>query len=190
MIAAHNFFRGQHGADPLTWTGDLAQEAQGWANTCNWFHDVIHPPRHISPPINTRAATQCDILTTISRVLGRTSPAAPASPAGVLSSTCGDLSGRSTTGTRPVSRHTGHFTQVVWKNSRSVGCGWKKCGGGQDKAKGFYVVCKYDPTGNYQGQFRQNVGKQITGQLSDEWQPRGSNQVGTHNEENGSLERL
>ncbi|KAF5120980.1 Protein PRY1 [Metarhizium anisopliae] len=163
MIAAHNFFRGQHGADPLTWRGDLAQEAQGWANTCNWFHDSVGE--------NLASST------------GFTSW-------GAFVNMWGSERKKYDWNAASFSVHTGHFTQVVWKNSRSVGCGWKKCGGGQDKAKGFYVVCKYDPTGNYQGQFRQNVGKQITGQLSDEWQPRGSNQVGTHNEENGSLERL
>lgn len=43
MISAHNFFRGQHGATPLTWNNDLANKAQNWANTCNWSHDVSNP---------------------------------------------------------------------------------------------------------------------------------------------------
>lgn len=64
---------------------------------------------------------------------------------------------------------TGHFTQVVWKNTKTVGCGWKKCNGGQGKANGFYIVCKYDPAGNYQGQFPQNVGRQTRGNPNDVW---------------------
>ena len=47
---------------------------------------------------------------------------------------------------------TGHFTQVVWKNSKQVGCG-VACG----KNDYCYVTCNYYPAGNYLGQFRTNV---------------------------------
>ncbi len=50
------------------------------------------------------------------------------------------------------SKATGHFTQVVWKSSKSIGVG---------VAKGRYgttfVVVNYYPPGNYKGQFRANV---------------------------------
>lgn len=41
----------------------------------------------------------------------------------------------------------GHYTQVVWRNSQSVGCGSAACPGG-----GTFVVCSYNPPGNYNGQ--------------------------------------
>jgi len=41
----------------------------------------------------------------------------------------------------------GHYTQVVWENSRRLGCGVADCGGG-----GAIWVCNYDPPGNYLGQ--------------------------------------
>lgn len=47
---------------------------------------------------------------------------------------------------------TGHFTQVVWKSSRELGVGMAKNSKNQ-----IYVVANYDPPGNYQGQFRENV---------------------------------
>lgn len=54
---------------------------------------------------------------------------------------------------------TGHFTQVVWKNSTQLGCGaaegTKTLNGTQYKA--FYVVCHYAPAGNVLGQFPANV---------------------------------
>ncbi|MDJ0677490.1 MAG: CAP family protein [Calothrix sp. MO_167.B42] len=50
------------------------------------------------------------------------------------------------------SSQTGHFTQVVWKNSTKVGCGKAKSVDGK-----VFVVCNYDPPGNVQGQFSQNV---------------------------------
>ena len=47
---------------------------------------------------------------------------------------------------------TGHFTQVIWKNTRQVGCG-VAC-----NSKDYcYVTCNYYPGGNYLGQFRANV---------------------------------
>ncbi len=47
---------------------------------------------------------------------------------------------------------TGHFTQVVWKSSKSIGVGVAKGRGGTT-----YVVVNYYPQGNYLGQFSANV---------------------------------
>ncbi|XP_054779226.1 pathogenesis-related protein 1-like [Prosopis cineraria] len=41
----------------------------------------------------------------------------------------------------------GHYTQVVWKNSASVGCGKVRCNNG-----GTFIGCNYYPPGNYRGQ--------------------------------------
>ncbi|XP_034667385.1 Golgi-associated plant pathogenesis-related protein 1 [Drosophila subobscura] len=46
---------------------------------------------------------------------------------------------------------TGHFTQVVWKNSTELGVGFAKRG------NVIYVVCNYNPPGNYNNMFRENV---------------------------------
>ncbi|EJS43152.1 pry1p [Saccharomyces arboricola H-6] len=51
------------------------------------------------------------------------------------------------------SSNTGHFTQVVWKSSTQVGCGIKTCGG----EWGDYVICSYNPAGNYEGEYADNV---------------------------------
>lgn len=40
----------------------------------------------------------------------------------------------------------GHYTQVIWKNSKQIGCGMATCG------KTEIWVCNYDPPGNYIGQ--------------------------------------
>ncbi|KAK4257656.1 hypothetical protein QN277_007218 [Acacia crassicarpa] len=42
----------------------------------------------------------------------------------------------------------GHYTQVVWKNTRRVGCAKINCNGG----KGVFMTCNYDPPGNYIGE--------------------------------------
>ncbi|CAK8530397.1 unnamed protein product [Lathyrus sativus] len=40
-----------------------------------------------------------------------------------------------------------HYTQVVWKHSKRVGCGKVKCDNG-----GTFITCNYDPPGNIVGQ--------------------------------------
>lgn len=42
---------------------------------------------------------------------------------------------------------TGHFTQLVWRDSKAVGCGWTDCGG-RNGVEGVLVVCDYWPAGN------------------------------------------
>ncbi|KAM7220388.1 SCP-like extracellular protein [Rhypophila decipiens] len=50
-------------------------------------------------------------------------------------------------------KSTGHFTQLVWKNTTDVGCGRKWCG----REKRWYLVCEYWPRGNIIGQFDSQV---------------------------------
>ena len=45
----------------------------------------------------------------------------------------------------------GHYTQMVWQNTREIGCGTAPPGAG-----GLHysiLVCRYDPPGNYRGQY-------------------------------------
>lgn len=54
----------------------------------------------------------------------------------------------------------GHFTQLVWKNTTTVGCGAMNCTNSDSNgANGWYLVCEYDPPGNFIGQFKGNVAK-------------------------------
>ncbi|KAF7561483.1 hypothetical protein G7046_g2661 [Stylonectria norvegica] len=50
---------------------------------------------------------------------------------------------------------TGHFTQLVWKNTTTVGCGRKLCG-----EKGWFLVCEYWPRGNVEGEYQEEVQKE------------------------------
>lgn len=45
------------------------------------------------------------------------------------------------------SEATGHFTQLVWKSTRSTGCGATDCNG-RNGVGGWLVVCEYWPQGN------------------------------------------
>lgn len=46
---------------------------------------------------------------------------------------------------------TGHFTQVVWKSTQKLGIGIGRSSGGT------YVCGSYDPRGNVDGEYPQNV---------------------------------
>lgn len=49
MLDAHNFFRAQHGANPVSWNDDAANVAQNWANQCQWQHQVSSFFMHWQP---------------------------------------------------------------------------------------------------------------------------------------------
>jgi pathogenesis-related protein 1 len=44
----------------------------------------------------------------------------------------------------------GHYTQIVWRATRQVGCGVAECTSGTTRRS--YWVCNYDPAGNFIGQ--------------------------------------
>ena len=56
------------------------------------------------------------------------------------------------------SETTGHFTQLVWKNTTTVGCGRRLCGNSS-----WFLVCEYWPRGNVIGEFGDEVGRQVNG---------------------------
>lgn len=49
---------------------------------------------------------------------------------------------------------TGHFTQMVWKDTKKVGCAFTPSKGPRG---GIYLTCNYDPPGNWVGEFVDNV---------------------------------
>jgi uncharacterized protein YkwD len=57
------------------------------------------------------------------------------------------------------SEQTGHFSQLVWKNTTDVGCGARFC----NQSGGWYFVCEYWPRGNVIGQFTEEVGAEVGG---------------------------
>ena len=52
----------------------------------------------------------------------------------------------------------GHYSQIVWAATTSVGCATQYCPNGLQGAPGvppYFTVCNYSPAGNFVGQFSQ-----------------------------------
>ena len=56
------------------------------------------------------------------------------------------------------SEKTGHFTQLVWKNTTTTGCGRQDCG-----TSGWLIFCEYWPPGNVGGEYQQDVQQELKG---------------------------
>ncbi|KAI0839240.1 PR-1-like protein [Hypoxylon sp. FL0890] len=69
--------------------------------------------------------------------------------------------------------NTGHFTQLVWKNTTDVGCGAKLCPGNG----GWYLACEYWPRGNIIGDFAEEVGEPESGAAGSRRPPWGAADV-------------
>ncbi|XP_020707928.2 uncharacterized protein LOC105685767 isoform X2 [Athalia rosae] len=55
-------------------------------------------------------------------------------------------------GKEPTTLKSGHFTQVIWRDSAELGVGMARNRNGE-----IYVVCNYNPAGNFLGSFTENV---------------------------------
>ncbi|OAA44091.1 CAP domain protein [Beauveria brongniartii RCEF 3172] len=142
MLAAHNWYRGQHSAAALKWDDNLASKSLAWASKCS------DNPRHEpNQPYGENIAWGSGVSKSYGWV---------------------NLWGKERAdynwGQPGFASGTGHFTQLVWKGTTSVGCAETKCSSGSN------VVCKYDPPGNMMGAFEQNVARQTSGQITDEYQ--------------------
>ncbi len=127
MLAAHNEVRRRVGVSPLKWSDRLASAAQQWANVLVKRRDFRHNPR----------TPYGENLWEIEGDRGNASEvvddwASEAKDYRYSSNICHGT--------------CGHYTQIVWRNTRQVGCAVAR-GGGRE-----VWVCEYDPPGNYVGQ--------------------------------------
>jgi len=132
LVDAHNRARAKHCAPPLRWSAKIAASAQRWANT---LRDRGCPLAHSSGQYGENLAA------------GTPGMLAAASVVALWYEEVKRYSFAS----GGFSMKTGHFTQLVWRGTKEVGCGVAHC-------KNLDVwVCQYDPPGNVQGQYRENI---------------------------------
>lgn len=140
MLLAHNTARTDVGVPPLVWSKKLSEGAQVWSDTlkaegCEFRHD---PDTGYGENIYWAWRTNTDNSSLISK------------PEDALDwwvnevnfynydkNTCKD------------GEQCGHYTQVVWKETREVGCGVSTCF--DDSKQTDVWVCRYNPAGNVMG---------------------------------------
>jgi hypothetical protein len=140
ILTLQNAKRSMHCAPPFTWSDALAAAAQRWANACT--RDPMDPRRFVHSPAGDRpdqgenlawGTGNLDAQTTVDLWYDEVKQYDFSSPG--------------------FSEATGHFTQMVWKNSTELGCAMANCSGET------LWICRYSPAGNIinPGQFEQNV---------------------------------
>ncbi|XP_055536908.1 Golgi-associated plant pathogenesis-related protein 1-like [Wyeomyia smithii] len=135
VLEAHNRLRARHSASPLTLNASMSQYAQEWANNLASRNTMQHRS-------NNRYGENLYASFGKAEITGEEA----------VQSWYDEIKyyrfGQSNPGNFS---QVGHFTQLVWKGSRQLGVGKARNG------NNIYVVCNYDPPGNYSGQYPANV---------------------------------
>lgn len=156
ITAAHNTVRAavvdsNTPLPPLVWSDKLAQYAQQWA-------DELATTSCSSPHHRTSQELQAvgygENLAVFTSSAGG-STAQQAVSAWASEKTCYTFGKLMTTDQCDTACYTalhsdgcGHYTQIVWRTSTSVGCGVATCQNGKEDI----WICNYSPAGNYVGQ--------------------------------------
>lgn len=136
-LTAHNAIRAaasptpEPALPPLTWNNDAALLALDWALRCQWQH---REPNALGENIfaATNAATITEAVNTW---------ASEGADYDYATNTCSG------------SNVCGHYTQLVWRDTTSVGCALHQCTTGSPFGSGewWFAVCDYAPAGNFVG---------------------------------------
>ena len=126
MLAVHNAVRARVGMAPLAWSRRLEVRSRDWANTLLARRKFVHRPN----------STYGENLFEIT--------GASASSAQVVKVWAEEIRNYDYDLNR-CRGVCGHYTQIVWGNTKEVGCAVAR-GGGRE-----VWVCDYDPPGNWVG---------------------------------------
>ena len=126
MLASHNAVRARVQDAPLVWSDRLAARAQDWADTLLARRQFVHRP---NSPYGEN----------LFEITG-----ASASPAQVVNAWAAESRNYDYYSNR-CHGMCGHYTQIVWSDTKEVGCAVARGGGTEVWA------CNYDPAGNWAG---------------------------------------
>eukprot|EP01026_Neomeris_dumetosa_P075838 TRINITY_DN80768_c0_g1_i10.p1 TRINITY_DN80768_c0_g1~~TRINITY_DN80768_c0_g1_i10.p1 ORF type:complete len:322 (+),score=42.28 TRINITY_DN80768_c0_g1_i10:65-1030(+) len=144
-LQSHNQHRAKHCVSPLKWDSNLERDAAKYAQACRFDHD----------PSELNALYQGENL-----YASTPSPSQDPSPSSVVTKWYNEY--RYYNFDQPkFTIDVGHFTQVVWADTKNVGCAQTTCPGysspfGKNE-DWLIVVCRYSPPGNYGSQVREQV---------------------------------
>ena len=158
VLNLHNTLRARHGASPLSWDASLASAAQEWANRCVFQHSGgggENLAQYFSTPVQAVQVCRMAGLLWLTSVLlhaaqgpGMHGPAHTtrthmhAYARAHLTQAWYDEIRYYDYSAGSFSEATGHATQLLWKGSTQLGCGWApSCQ---------LFVCRYSPPGDLQ----------------------------------------
>lgn len=134
LLAHHNKARAEVNVPPLVWSSRLAAYAQAWADSLAHSQNCTFKHRQNSPyGENIYMASNAVDFTPLS--------ASQAWYAEKEKYTYTKISNSNWYA-------TGHYTQMIWKNTTAVGAGMARCANGN-----LIVVANYNPGGNYIGEY-------------------------------------
>ncbi|MDD4964346.1 MAG: CAP domain-containing protein [Gallionella sp.] len=137
IVSAHNNWRNQVGVAGLSYSPALAVSAQMWAihlkntNQCN----MRHSSGKYGENLYWASAWSNGVIQNVT-------------PKQVVDSWAGEkVNFNEANNTCAEGKVCGHYTQVVWKKTTSVGCAVAVCDSNHQ-----VWVCQYEPAGNWVGQ--------------------------------------
>ncbi len=133
IVVLHNQFRAEVGVEPLAWSPELAAYAQLWADhLASTRCGMEHRPRH--GIWQQRYGENLYVGT-----------AGYYGTADAVRAWAQEKNNYRADEVLQAARTAaiGHYTQMVWRNSRIIGCAASLCRGW------LIVVCNYDPPGNF-----------------------------------------
>ncbi|XP_040077197.1 Golgi-associated plant pathogenesis-related protein 1-like [Ixodes scapularis] len=143
MLEWHNYYREQRGAPPLSYNYNLQAWAQLWAERLAQYDVIEHRPPQPDP--DNRMGENIYWMTL-------TEPDFVPSEKEVTKLWFNEIHQYNHHDPR-FSPETSHYTQMVWKSTIYVGCGYAR----SYYSRTTYVVCNYWPQGNILGEFADNV---------------------------------
>ncbi len=144
ILAAHNKWRAAVGVAGLSYSEKLEASAQAWANK---LRDAYHCHMRHSDP-HGKYGENLYWASAIMWSDGRreVQAIAPEVPVDSWGKEKADFS-YTDNRCRP-GKTCGHYTQVVWKDTHTVGCAYAVC----EDSKEQVWVCQYQPAGNWVGE--------------------------------------
>ncbi|KAJ8664925.1 hypothetical protein QAD02_006587 [Eretmocerus hayati] len=143
--------KGSNGPQPaaksmpnLVWDAELSKIAQRWADQCNFSHDQcrnvdrFHVGQNIAISGTTGDLNSIRITSLVDNWYEEVKDYD-----GNDVATFGSLTGAN-------GGQIGHYTQLVWAKTTTLGCGARKFS--EDNFKKYFLVCNYGPAGNVIGQ--------------------------------------
>ncbi|CAN6202949.1 unnamed protein product [Urochloa humidicola] len=135
FVDLHNQARNDVGLDPVSWDDDVAAFAQSWAaqraGDCVLQHSGGGPNHYGENLFGGGAGADWSASDAV----------------GLWVSEKQWYDHDSNSCSAPPDKSCGHYTQIVWRDSTTIGCARVVCDNG-----GVFITCNYNPPGNVDGE--------------------------------------